>query len=96
MSKIEFKNMLGNIVTDKLSDLSNSIYSKSNLKAIDYVNSDEVEEVALREFKIFKFNNIIKATVNLDKFLKSKIRNMLNKSRRKIKIKTILFNATRQ
>ena len=88
MSKIEFKNMLSNIVTDKLNDLSNSIYSKGNLKAMDYVNSDEVEEVALREFKIFKFNNIIKATVNLDKFLKSKIRNMLNKSQRKIKLRT--------
>ena len=88
MNRIEFKNMLGNIIVEKLNDLSNSIYSKDNLKAMDYVNSDEVEEVALREFKIFKFNNIIKATVNLDKYLKSKIRNMLNRSQRKIKLKT--------
>ena len=97
INKVEFKNMLGNIVTDKLNDLSNTIYSKNNLKAIDYVNSDEVEEVALREFKIFKFNNIIKSTINLDKYLKSKIKNIFNRSEKKVKlkakkIKNILFD----
>ena len=97
INKIEFKNMLSNLITEKLSNLSNSIYSKDNLKTLDYVNSDEVEEVALREFKIFKFNNIIKATINLDNYLKSKIRNIFNKYQIKIKlrpkkIKNILFD----
>jgi hypothetical protein len=85
--KIDFKNTLGYIITNRLADLSNSVYSKDNIKALNYVNSDDVEEVALREFKIFKFNNIVKATINLDKYLKTKIRNFINKSRAKSKVK---------
>jgi hypothetical protein len=95
--KIDFKNTLGFIIVNRLNELSNSVYSKDNLDSLAYVNSDDVEEVALREFKIFKFNNIIKATVNLDKYLKTKIRNFINRSQKKIKlhsnkIKNILFD----
>ena len=95
--KIDFKNTLGFIITNRLNELSNSVYSKDNLDSLAYVNSDEVEEVALREYKIFKFNNIIKATVNLDKYLKGKIRNFINRSQNKVKlhskkIKNILFD----
>jgi len=96
--KIKFKSMIDNIIS-VLNDLSNSIYSTDNLKSLDYINSDNCEEMALREFKIFKFNNIVKATINLDKYLKTRIKNFINKtkSRRKVKlghkkIKNILFD----
>lgn len=97
LGKLEYKNILGSIITTKLADISNSIYSKDNIKAIDFVNSEDSEEIGLREFKIFKFNNIIKATVNLDKYLKSKIKGFMGKNQRKIrlgtkKIKNILFD----
>lgn len=97
IQKMNFKNTLGFIITNRLNDLSNSIYSKDNLDSLDYVNSDNVEEIALREFKMFKFNNVVKAAVNFDKYLSKKIRNFINKSvikakLRKNKIKNILFD----
>ena len=97
ISKMNFKNTLGFIITNRLNDITNSIYSKDNLDSLEYVNSDNVEEVALREFKIFKFNNIIKATTNFDKFLGRKFRNFINRSAMKAKvkrnkIKNILFD----
>ena len=97
VARMDYKNLLGFIITNRLNDLVNSIYSADNIKTLNDVNSDEVEEVALREFKIFKFNNIIKAVVNMDKYLKTKVRNFINKSKaksklRSIKIKNILFD----
>ena len=87
IQKMNFKNTLGFIITNRLNDLSNSIYSRDNLESLNYVNSDDVEEVALREFKMFKFNNIVKAAVNFDKYLSKKIRNFINKSVIKSKLR---------
>lgn len=95
VGRLEFKNLLGNIINDKLNDLSNSIYSKDNVESIEYVNSDEAEEVPLKEYKIFKYNNITKATTNLDKYFKNKIRNFMQDKKVYLgfnDIKPIMFN----
>ena len=97
VARMDYKNILGYIITNRLNELVNSIYSRDNIDALNDVNSDEVEEIALREFKIFKFNNIVKAVVNMDKYLKTKVRNFINKSKirsklKRTKIKNILFD----
>lgn len=97
VSKLDYKNTLGYIITNRLNDLVNTLYSKDNIDVLNDLNSDEVEEIALREFRIFNFNNVVKAVVNMDKYLKTKIRNFINKSKIKSKlkankIKNILFD----
>jgi hypothetical protein len=97
VSKMDFKNTLGFLIVNRLNDLSNSVYNKNNIKSLDYVNSEDSEEIGLKEFKIFKFNNIVKASVNLDKYLRTKLKNFINRSKNKRKlrinkIKNILFD----
>ena len=94
--RTEFKNILNDNIS-KCYELSNILYNKTNIKNIDFVNEDKDEVVSLQEFKIFKFNNLIRATKNLDKYIGkkvSKIRNkIVDKARRGFnKIKNILFD----
>ena len=78
-----------------ISEIRNIIYESSNLLAIEYVNSNGTE-LALNEFKIFKFHNLITAAFNLDKFLKVKERKIMNNGKSKLsklmkKTKSVLF-----
>ena len=81
----------------KISNLRLVNYSNDNLKALEFVNNESVDPIPLKEFKIFKFHNLVRASMNLDKYLKYKAKNIYskgNKGGRKIikKIKDVLFS----
>lgn len=67
----KFKDLLNEFV-EKLSSLSDISYSKDNIEAIKYVNSNKEEPVPLKEFKIFKFHNLVRASLEADSYLKNK------------------------
>ena len=81
---------------ESLHYLENVIYNKDNLEILEFVNNENSEVVALDEFKIFKFHNLVRAAFNLDKFLKIKERKFYNKAKSKVtkfvrKAKNVLF-----
>lgn len=67
----KFKDLLNEFI-EKLSSLSDISYSKDNIEAIKYVDSDKEEPVPLKEFKIFKFHNLVRASLESDSYLKNK------------------------
>ena len=67
----KFKELLNEFI-DRLTALSDISYSKDNIDAIDYVNSDREDPIPVKEFKIFKFHNLVRATLEMDNFLKNK------------------------
>lgn len=72
--------------TEKLASVLNVIYYESNLEAIKFVNSSDSEILPLKEFKIFKFNNLLKAAINLNKYLKDKSSKLFKTVSKKNKI----------
>lgn len=85
---------------NKLLELQRLVYSESNLSAINFVNSYSDKVLPLNEFKLFKFNNLVTAAINLDKFLKDKAKKVHKKGAEKInkaikKAKNILFNESK-
>lgn len=86
-----------NPAIDSLGYTRDILYSKGNLDAIKYVNNTNgAEPIPLKEFKIFKFHNLVNAAFNLNKFLKVKEKKFIAKSKAKIKnfvnrTKNILF-----
>lgn len=86
-----------NPALDSLGYTRDILYSKGNLDAIKFVNStDGSEPIPLKEFKIFKFHNLVNAAFNLNKFLKVKEKKFIGKAKNKIKnfvnrTKNILF-----
>lgn len=92
-----FKSIIQESILDRLDELCNIIYSKNNLEAIDFVCRESTPTINLKDYKIFKFNGLIKASINLDKYLKNKAANMMNKfhDKRKAvisKVNNILFD----
>lgn len=92
----KFKSEISKLIS-KLVELRDLVYTESNLEAIKFVNSNSFNCLPLNEFKIFKFNNLVIAAMNLDKFLKDKSKNIYTKGKEKItkfinKSKKILFN----
>lgn len=88
VNKITFKNLIKCMVINRLYDLMNSIYYKHNIDSIDFVNkADELmRSIPLNEYRIFKYNDIIKSVNNFDNFLKSKMKNIYNESNSDIKL----------
>ena len=88
VNKITFKNLIKCMVIDRLNDLANSIYSRHNIKSLDFVNKadDLMQTIPLNEYRIFKYNDIIKSINNFDNFLKSKMKNIYNESNSDIKL----------
>lgn len=83
---------------ENLNYLSNLLYASSNIEAINYINESE-EVMPLNEFKLFKFNNLVKAAFNLDRFLAVKEKKLYNKIKGGIKkfvkkAKDVLFGET--
>ena len=73
----------------------NIYYDKANLEAMQFFGNN-TETIALNEFKLFKFNNLIKAAFNLDKYLKIKGRQLMKKPKTKLhkfiaKARNVLF-----
>lgn len=95
IKSVKFKDALDSLIYH-IEDLTFVTYSEDNIKAIEFVNRENVEEIPLNEFKIFKFHNLVRATINLDKFLKYKEKQIYEKGSKKVrkvikKIKDVLF-----
>lgn len=85
-----------NPALESLNYVKNILYNKSNIDAMKFVNSENTNIISLKEFKIFKFHNLVNAAYHLNKFLKVKERRMLNNLNNKKnkfirKAKNILF-----
>lgn len=81
---------------EKLKVLLNLVYTETNLESINFVNNNEIEPMPLHEFKLFKFNNLVKAAINIDRYLALKAKKIYNKGQNKIRstirrVKNILF-----
>ena len=93
----KFKDAIRNIL-DTIDKYYSVTYSRKNIDAMrvtDYEDADN--EVSLNEFRIFKFHNLINASLRLDKYLKYKAQKVYNKGingGKKVigKIKDILFS----
>jgi hypothetical protein len=95
IKSVKFKDALDSLIY-YIEDLTFVSYSKENIKAIEFVNQESVEPIPLNEFKIFKFHNLVRATINLDKYLKYKEKQIYEKGSKKVrkvvkKIKDVLF-----
>ena len=80
----------------ELAETYNMLYDKSNLSAIDFLTQESESILPLKEFKIFKFHNLIRAAFNLDKFLKVKEKRLIDNGKNKVskfmkKAKNVLF-----
>lgn len=80
---------------DKLNTMTSIVYYEANLNAINFLNSESVG-IPINEFKIFKFNNLIAASKNLDKYLKYKAKMIYDKGDKNVRhiirrIKDVLF-----
>ena len=83
---------------ENLNNLSNLLYASSNIEAIKYLNESDAV-MPLNEFKLFKFNNLVKAAFNLDRFLAVKERKLYDKIKGGVKkfvkkAKDVLFGET--
>lgn len=90
-----YKSFLKSILED-LDILESLIYPENNTRALEFLESAESPILPLKEFKIFKFHNLVRAASNLDKYLKAKSKVIYNKGNKKIrkvvaKVKDILF-----
>lgn len=85
----KFDNTLSN-----LADIKNIIYTDPNIKVLSIVNAPDPDAVPLKEFKIFKFHNLVKAAFNIDKFLSRKTKGVTQKARQFVKkVKNTLFES---
>ena len=66
-----FKAFTEKFISD-LHNISHLVYCESNLNILSFVNSENCDTISIREFKLFKFNNMIKAASNSDKYLEEK------------------------
>lgn len=93
-----FKSILDDFIEELEHSLS-ILYPASNLDSIYYVNNESTEIIPIKEFKVFKFHNLVNAAINLDKYLKEKAQKGHKKVSNKVKngikkFKNILFNET--
>lgn len=97
---VSFSKELNELVS-RLSDTRSLLYNKANIDSIAAVNSIDVDTVPLKEFKIFKFHNLVNAAFNLNKFLKVKEKKLINSSKKAVnkfvsKTKHILFGESKE
>ena len=93
-----FKSILDDFIEELEHSLS-ILYPASNLDSIYYVNNESTEIIPIKEFKVFKFHNLVNAAINLDKYMKEKAQKGHKKVSNKVKngikkFKNILFNET--
>jgi hypothetical protein len=87
-----FKTKLNDFINNNLKNYSAILYPSDNIKAIEFVNSNESAVVPLNERKLFKFHNIVSAAINLDKYLKGQIQKKVASGTNKIKEKVKKVN----
>lgn len=88
-------NQCTSYVIPTLQSTKNMYYDRANLESIRFFENDPTQ-IPLNEFKIFKFNNLIRASFNLDKYLKIKGRQLMKKPKEKVasfirKARNVLF-----
>ena len=93
-----FKSILDDFIEELEHSLS-ILYPAANLDSMNTVNTESSEIIPIKEFKVFKFHNLVNAAINLDKYLKEKAQKGHNKVSNKVKngikkFKNILFNET--
>ena len=70
---------------NELGRVYNDLYDNNNINAIVYVNQESTQQKEEKEkFKLFKFHNLVRAAYGLNKYLKEKEKNMLNKTKDKV------------
>lgn len=77
-----FKLIINDNLVAPLKDIADFIYNKNNLVAMEAANKLKIfgdETETTKKFKLFKFNNLIKASINLDRLLKSKEKALINR-----------------
>lgn len=93
---VKFAEKFDNTLSD-LVDTKNTIYTDPNIKVLSIVNAPNPDVVPLKEFKIFKFHNLVKAAFNIDKFLSRKTKGVTQKARQFVKkVKNTLFESAIQ
>jgi hypothetical protein len=83
-SAVDFVTNAIDPLMENLTNLNNLLYDSSNIEAINYVNECDTV-MPLNEFKLFKFNNLVKAAFNLDRFLAVKEKKLYEKAKGGIK-----------
>lgn len=91
-----FKSKIDGLI-QKLTELRHIVYPENNLNSIEFVNNESTNIMPIKEFKIFKFHNLVKASLNLDKFLKLKSKKIYDKGNKKVRhiirrVKDVLFS----
>lgn len=75
---VEFCGYIDNTIKKTLSEYLSLIYNSENISNIEFLNSSN-EIIPMNEFKVFKFHNLINASLNLNKFLKVKEKKIFDK-----------------
>lgn len=72
------------------------LYSRNNIDNMISVNSESAKVVSLNEFKKFRFTNLVRAAINLEKYVKAKAHSVFHKKGKPHKFlkqaKNILFD----
>lgn len=72
-------------IMSQFNEAKMTVYDEGNLSVLEEAAQPSKEIVSIDEFKIFRFNNLIKAAFNLDKYLKMKERkHIINPVKKKI------------
>jgi hypothetical protein len=69
------------------------LYNKNNIDTIARLNTESATIVTLQEYKKFRFSNLIKSAINLEKYIKAKAKSVFAKPK-KTKIKPFKFKKT--
>ena len=73
-----FKHAVGELC-NQIDTLSDIVYYESNVQSIKEVNEYNGKPIPLNEFKTFKFHNLTKSAIRLEKLLKEKTTKLINK-----------------
>lgn len=78
-------------LSNKLSEVNNLIYTQYNIECMNKILSESSDNlISIEEFKLFKFQNLINMSKNIDKYFKDKLsgtRNKVSKVFKKIRSK---------
>lgn len=68
--------------SEAINETATLLYDEDNINALTF--DENADFIPLKEFKVFKFNNLIKAAFNLNKYLKQKSRIAMKKPKAKL------------
>ena len=86
-NSIDNDSVITNIIVDiyeQLKAINSIVYSESNIKAIEFVNGDSVQPIPVSEAKIFERYSLIRALVNVGKYVDDKIESGVSSLKKKL------------